>query len=51
MQNLHQRKELPVYVTEKELPLCVCVIYLCFSPFSVSIEAERGGGRGREDLQ
>ena len=38
---------------KKEWPLCVCVIYgmSVFSPFSVSIEVERGGGRGGEDLQ
>ena len=36
---------------KKELPLCVCYICLFFSPFSVSIEVERGGGRGGEDLQ
>ena len=58
MQNPDQRKELPVCVcvTEKELPVCVChrkrIVCVCdiclrFSPFSVSIEVERGG----EDLQ
>ena len=55
MQNLHQRKELPVCVfvlqKKKELPLCVCYIGLFFSPFSVSIEVDRGGGRVGEDLQ
>ena len=33
----------------KELPICVCVIYVCVFPFSVSIEVV--GGRGGEDLQ
>ena len=28
----------------KELPVCVCYIYLCVSPFSVPIEVEKGGG-------
>ena len=43
---------------KKELLLCVCCVCVCvcyiwlfFSPFSVSIEVERGGGRGGEDLQ
>ena len=40
MQNLYQRKELPV------CGVCVSVSVICVSPFSVPIEVERGG----EDL-
>ena len=33
------------------LSVCVCVIYICFfSPFSVSIEVERGGGKSASKL-
>ena len=39
-------------VTEKKDCLCVCVgVCVCVRPFSVSIDVERGGGRGGQDLQ
>ena len=58
MQNLHQIKEFPVCVLQKKRITSVCVgvcvgrgVFVClfvFSPFSVSVEVERGGGSGGE---